>query len=235
MSSATPMAWSVWDVLLYTSAPSTSREPTRPLASAPVAAMSDRMPLRSSAAAALAIRSSEASSVNSADTAASGCATTCWSVTAYLRQPAVDERHSHRSLADGRCAAFDRPQAHITRGQHTGQIGLQRQRLPGQRPVAAWLAGDITAGHHVPSRVGDQTNPRGAVGPGGATDTDEQGIRRQWHRFGTVTRAYDDRAEAVIGLHTYHVRVPAHINMRYRSDLIDEVLRHRRAEIMAAD
>ena len=97
------------------------------------------MPLRSSAAAALAIRSSEASSVNSADTAASGCATTCWSVTAYLRQPAVDERHGHGSLADGRCAAFDRPAAHVPGGEHTGQVGLQRQRLlgSGQLPPGA--------------------------------------------------------------------------------------------------
>src|SRR6266542_153743 len=186
MSSATPMASSVWEVLLYTSAPSTSREPTRPLASAPVAARSGRMPLRSSAAAALAIRSWEASSVNSADTAVSGCTTTCWSVTAYLREPAVDERHGHRSLADGRCAAFDRPAAHVPRGEHTGQIGLERQRLPGQRPVAAWLAGDITAGHQVPGRVGDQPDPRGAVGPGGAADADEQGVRRQRHGFGAV-------------------------------------------------
>src|SRR4249920_881577 len=163
MSPATPMVSRVWEVLLYTSAPSTSREPTRRLASAPVAARSDRMPLRSSAAAALAIRSSEASSANSADTAACGCATTCWSVTAYLRQPAVDERHGHRSLADGGCAAFDRPAAHVTRGEHAGPVGLQRQRLPGQRPVAAWLAGDITAGHQVPGSAGDQPDPRRAV------------------------------------------------------------------------
>src|ERR1700736_900240 len=128
MSSATPIASSVWEVLLYTSAPSTSREPTSPLASAPVAARSGRMPLRSSAAAAVAIRSSEASSVNSADTAASGFATTCCSVTAYLRQPPVDERHGHRSLADGRCAAFDRPAAHVTRGEDTGHIGLQDRK-----------------------------------------------------------------------------------------------------------
>src|SRR5260370_9475830 len=129
MSSATPIASSVWEVLLYTSAPPASREPTRALASAPVAAMSGRMPLRSSAAAAVAIRSSEASSVNSADTAASGCATACWSVTANLRQPSVDERHGHRSLADGRCAAFHRPAAHAARRQDTGPIGLQPYRL----------------------------------------------------------------------------------------------------------
>ena len=60
------------------------------------------MPLRSSAAAAVAIRSPEASSVNSEDTAAPGLATAGGSVTAHLRQPPVDERHGHRSLADGR-------------------------------------------------------------------------------------------------------------------------------------
>src|SRR6266487_6639563 len=114
------MASRVCEVLLYTSAPSTSREPTKPLASAPVAASSDRMPLRSSAAAAVAICSSEASSANSRDTAASGLATAGGSVTAHLRQPPVDERHGHRSLADGRCAAFDRPAAHVARGEHAG-------------------------------------------------------------------------------------------------------------------
>src|SRR6266545_5526715 len=166
MSSATPMASRVWEVLLYTSAPSTSREPTRPLASAPVAARSGRMPLRSSAAAAVAIRSSEASSANSADTAVSGCATTCWSVTAYLRQPAVDERHGHRSLADGGCAAFDRPAAHVPRGEHAGPVGLQWQRLPGQWPAAARITGAIAAGHQVPGGVGGQRDPRGPVGAG---------------------------------------------------------------------
>src|SRR5713226_1052143 len=182
MSSATPMAWSVWEVLLYTSAPSVRREPTRPLASAPVAASSGRMPLRSSAAAALAIRSSEASSANSEDTAASGLATAGGSVTAELRQPPVDERHGHGSFADGGCAAFDRPAAHVSCGEHAGPAGLQRQRLPGQWPAAARITGAIAAGDQVPGRVGGQPDPRGAVGAGGAADADEQGIRRHLRR-----------------------------------------------------
>src|SRR6266446_9036470 len=113
MSSATPLASSVWEVLLYTSAPSARREPTRPRASAPVAASSGRTPLRCSAAAAAAIRSAEASPVNSEDTAVPGLATAGGSVTARLRQPPVDQRHGHGSLADGRRAAFDRPAAHV--------------------------------------------------------------------------------------------------------------------------
>src|ERR1017187_8642689 len=200
MSSAMPVASRVWEVLLYTSAASTRREPTKPLAPAPVAASSDRMPLRSSAAAALAICSSEASSVNSEDTAAPGLATTGSLVTAQLRQPPVDERHGHRSLADGRRAAFDRPAAHVPGGEHSGQISLQRQRLPGQRPVAAWITGDIAAGHQVPGGVGGQPDPRCAVGAGGAADADEQGIRRPPPRFGAVPGAHVDRPEAVIGL-----------------------------------
>src|ERR1700688_1738299 len=143
MSSATPVASRVWEVLLYTSAPPVRREPTRSLASAPVAASSGRMPLRSSAAAAVAICSPEASSANSEDTAASGFATGGGSVTAHLRQPPVDERHGHRSLADGRRAAFDRPAAHVPCGEHSGQIGLQRQRLPGQGAAAAPITGGI--------------------------------------------------------------------------------------------
>src|SRR5260370_39817585 len=212
MSSATPIASSVWEVLLYTSAPSASREPTRALASAPVAASSGRMPLRSSAAAAVAIRSSEASSVNSANTAASGCATTWWSVTAYLRQPPMDQRHGHRSLADGGCAAFDRPAAHVARREDTGQIGLQRPRLPGQRPGGPRVAGDIAAGHQVPGMVGNQPDTRGRVGTRRAADADEQGIRPQPHRLVAVHRAHDDRPDAVIYLLTQRLRPHSHLH-----------------------
>src|SRR5258708_11553808 len=151
MSSATPLASRVWEVLLYTSAPSVRREPTKPLASAPVAARSGRMPLRSSAVAAVAIRSPEASSANSEDTPASGLAAAGGSGTAHLRQPPVDERHGHRSLADGRCAAFDRPAAHVARGEHPGLIGLQRHRLPGQGPAAARFTSGTAAGHQLPA------------------------------------------------------------------------------------
>src|ERR1035441_3654565 len=179
MSSATPMTSSVWEVLLYTSAPPVSRERTRPLASAPVAASSGRTPLRSSAAAAAAICSPGASSANSEDTAVSGLAAAGGSVTACLRQPPVDERHRHRSLADRRGAAFDRPAAHIPGGEHSGPAGLQRQRLPVQWPGAARISGGIAAGHQVPGGAGGQPDPRGAVGAGGAADADEQGIRRQ--------------------------------------------------------
>src|SRR4029453_12854074 len=153
MSSATPMASSVWEVLLYISTPSVRREPTKLLASAPVAARSDLMPLRSSAAAALAIRSSEASSVNSADTAASGCAATCWSVPACLRQPAVDKRHGHGSLADGRGATFDRCVAHVPCGEHSGPAGLQRHPLPRQWPASARSPGGTAAGPPIPRGV----------------------------------------------------------------------------------
>src|SRR6202165_2468037 len=235
MSSATPIASSVWEVLLYTSEPSASREPTSPLASAAVAARSGRMPLRSSAAAALAIRSSEASSANSADTAASGRATTFGAVTAYLPPPPVAERHSHRSLADRRCAAFDRPAAHVTRGEDTGQTGLQRQRLPGQRPAGARIRGDIAAGHQVSGTVGDQPDPLRAVGVWSAADADEHRTRPQPRRFGAVLGAHDDRSEAVVGLHPDRLRAHPHINIPESRHVVDEVLRHRSAEVVPAD
>ena len=53
------------------------------------------MPLCSSAAAAVAIRSPEASSANSEDSEGAALATVGGSVTAQLRQPAVDQRHGH--------------------------------------------------------------------------------------------------------------------------------------------
>ena len=71
--------------------------------------------------------------------------------------------------------------------------------------------GAIAAGHQVPGGVGDQPDPRGAVGAGGPADADEQGIRRQPHRFGAVPGAHHDRPEAVIGLQARHLRAHPHL------------------------
>ena len=93
----------------------------------------------------------------------------------------------------------------------------------------------LAAGHQVPGGVGGQPDPGGAVSAGGAADADEQGIRWQPHRFGAVPGAHDDRPKAVIGLQAHHLRAHPHINIRDSRQLIDEVLRHRRAEVAAAD
>ena len=102
------------------------------------------------------------------------------------------------------------------------------QSLPGPRATSLPVT-------RYPAGVGDQPDPRGAVGAGGAADADEQGIRRQPYRFGAVPGAHDDSPEAVIGLHPHHLRAHPHINILDRRHLVDEVVRHRRAEIMAAD
>src|SRR5436190_14620547 len=101
MSSAMPVASRVRDVLLNTSAPSTSSECTTARASAPESTTNDFTPLRSSAAAADAIRSSEASSANGDDTSSPTLASAGGSATTHLGQPLVHERHRHGALADG--------------------------------------------------------------------------------------------------------------------------------------
>jgi hypothetical protein len=50
-----------------------------------------------------------------------------------------------------------------------------------------------------------------------------------------VPGARGDRPEAVIGLQAHHLRAHPHISIRDNRYLIDEVLRHRRAEVTAAD
>jgi hypothetical protein len=101
--------------------------------------------------------------------------------------------------------------------------------------AAARISGAIAAGHQVPGSVGGQPDPRGAVGAGHATDADEQGSRRQPHRFGAVPGAHNDPPEAVIGLQAHHLRTHPRINIRDARQVIDEVLRHRCADIAAAD
>ena len=66
-------------------------------------------------------------------------------------------------------------------------------------------------------------------------DMHELLFHRQPHRFGAFPAAHDDRPEAVISLQTHHLRAHPHINIRDSRHVIDEVLRHRRAEVAAAD
>ena len=80
MSSATPIASSVRDVLLKTSTPSGSSERTWLRAPAPDSTMNDVTPFRSSAAATAMMRPLEATSENSEG----GCAIPAPSVTGYL-------------------------------------------------------------------------------------------------------------------------------------------------------
>src|ERR1700716_2374040 len=120
MSSATPMVSSVLDVLLKTSAPSTSRDQTKLLASPPVATTTARTPLRSRAAAAEAMRSSEASSEKSESRCRADTSNAAGSSTARLRAP------------------LDRPVPDIARGEEARQVGLQRERLALQRPAVGW-------------------------------------------------------------------------------------------------
>jgi len=47
--------------------------------------------------------------------------------------------------------------------------------------------------------------------------------------------AHDDRPEAVISLQPHYMRAHPHLNIRDRRQVIDEVLRHRRAEVAVAD
>src|SRR5438132_13889994 len=135
MSSATPMVSSVLDVLLKTSAPSTSRDQTKLLASPPVATTTARTPLRSRAAAAEAMRSSEASSEKSESRCRADTSNAAGSSTARLGETAMHQRHRHGPLADRRRAPLDRPVPDIARGEEARQVGLQRERLAPQRPA----------------------------------------------------------------------------------------------------
>ena len=51
-----------------------------------------------------------------------------------VRETLVDQGDCHRSLANRRSAAFDRPTADVTRGKQPGQVRLERQWLTRQRP-----------------------------------------------------------------------------------------------------
>ena len=47
----------------------------------------------------------------------------------------MDESHRHRSLADGRCDAFDRIGTDVSRGEYAWTASLQQERLPLDGPM----------------------------------------------------------------------------------------------------
>src|SRR5437870_9797850 len=161
MSSATPIASSVLDVLLKTSAPMGSIDRTAALASSPDSTTRLVIPLRSSAPAAAWIRGSEASWANSATAAALGprgapvAAGTLTSVATDFGETPMDQRDRHRSLPDRGRTAFDRPAPHVPRGEQPGPVGLERQRGTRQRPAVlrAWLGVHIGAGPQIAGLV----------------------------------------------------------------------------------
>src|SRR5712672_1497866 len=108
------MASRVWEVLLKTSAPSGSSEPTSSRAPLPESDTKAVTPLFSRAWATDSMSSSEASSENSADASSVTWTTAGGSVTVDLSQSAVHQGHCHRTLTDGRGAALDRSLAHVT-------------------------------------------------------------------------------------------------------------------------
>src|SRR2546423_1444437 len=202
MSSAMPMDSKVLEVLLNTSAPSGSNSRTRSLASSPVSTTRARKPLRPSASAAAAIRSSEASRPNSGlrigsaprPSASTGLATP------ELRPAAVDERHGHGSLADGRRAPLDRSMPHVTGRKEAGQVGLERQRLalqgpPSEQPLSA---DKIASRHQITALVVKESKRLCSLCPRDASDGDEQRIGRKSFRKVLPISCQDQLAKAAV-------------------------------------
>src|SRR5438132_1293040 len=232
MSSATPMASNVRDVLLKTSAPSASSERTRLLASAPDSTTNVPTPFASSAATAEEMRSSEATLENSVGSRSNRLAIAS-SLTCDLRETAVHQRHRHRTLADRRRAALDRAAPDVARGEHAGEIGLQGKWLPGQGPGLAWPRAEaqIAPGHEVPGFVGDEADLSHAVSAGGAADADEERIRRK-ALGGPVVRHHQELAKAPVTLHADDRGAGLHIDIGEARDPVDEVLGHRFPEVV---
>src|SRR5437870_4927828 len=127
MSSATPIASSVREVLLNTSAPYGRRFCTATRASWPDATTAVVMPLRARDTAARSILSSVASAANSNWASSSGGAKGCdavVSLTVELRQTAMHERDRHRAFADCGRASLDRAAADVAGGKQTGEVRL---------------------------------------------------------------------------------------------------------------
>src|SRR5579862_9219725 len=166
MSSATPMTSRVWEVLLYTSAPTGRSERTASLARSPVSTTLVVIPLRSRASATASISCSEARGENSAMAPSLG-PVRAWSpdisvadgvpmsLTTDLGETLVDQRYGHRPFANGGCAPFDRPASDVASGEQPGQIGLERQWLTRQPPSVERIGrcAELGAGAHVPRTV----------------------------------------------------------------------------------
>src|SRR5580704_6160495 len=119
MSSATPTTSSVWEVLLYTSAPTGRSNRTACLASSPVSTTLVVIPLRSRASATAFSSFSEAIGENSAIAPSLGpvrdgspdtsvARGVLMSLATNLGETLVDQRYGHRPFANRSCAPLDR-------------------------------------------------------------------------------------------------------------------------------
>src|SRR6202030_584657 len=144
--SGTPMTSRVTEVLLYTSAPTGSRDRTACLASSPESTTRAAIPLRSSTVATARIDCVVASRENSACASSLGPSRdrarrrsvadgVSMSLAAGFGEALVDQGHGHGPLTDRGCASLDRCAPDVARGEQTGHIRLKRQWLTRQRPA----------------------------------------------------------------------------------------------------
>src|SRR4051794_29472286 len=145
-----------------------------------------------------------------------------------FREVLVDQGDRHRPLADRAGDALDRACAHVAGDEHAGHGGLEHVRIALEREArglgvrsredeAALVAAD------------DALEPvRARRGP------DEHEHRVDVLVVLAVVVADPQRAQVVVAFGRDRLRVRAHVDVRDRRDLLDQVVRHRLLQAVAA-
>src|ERR1700730_791288 len=185
------------------------------------------------------MRSSETSTPNSGlgTGGAPVASASTGSATPDLRQPSVDQRHGHRSLADASRAPLARSVPHVAGREEAWQVGLERQRLAFQRPPSGGPLSrhEIVSRYQVAALVVQDSRQSYCLGPRDASDGDEEGIGRESFRNVAPIRRQNQLSKATLPFGGGDLDPGSDHDVAHARDPVDEVLRHRRGECLAPD
>ena len=142
----------------------------------------------------------------------------------------MHERDRHRSLAHGARHPLDRARADVAGDEHSGHARLERERVALKRPAVAL---DVEAGEDEAALVArdDTLEPVGQR-PGADEHEARVGLL---DRVAAVGVADAQGAQAAVALRGHGLTPGAHLDVVERLDLLDQVVRHRLRQRVAAD
>ena len=142
----------------------------------------------------------------------------------------VHEPHGHRALADRGGDALDRAAAHVARGEHAGQAGLEQRRL-GALLAARRGVGPVRTNPLSSSATCPPSQPVYGSAPMKTNSARASILRCSPVRRSSTTSA----SSALVADQFAHLGAGQHLDAAGALDPVDEVARHVAAQVVVAN
>ena len=142
------------------------------------------------------------------------------------------ECYGHRAFADGRRAALHGAMAHIARGEHTGNVGLQVVRIAVQRPALGRrsIEQQVRSCDQIAGCIALNAHFHGPIGMRHAPDADKQPVCCEGLLLAGVAIGQGNLAQNLVSVQTRYYGACEHANIGRGLDAVDQLLRHRLVE-----